>query len=46
MTLRVDIGAIEQRRNRVHVLLRNLRRGFHALNDYNTDRCLRKQLPK
>ena len=42
MTLRVDIGAVEQRRNRVHVLLRNLSRGLHALYDHNTDSRLRK----
>ena len=46
MTLRIDIGAVEQRRNRIHVLLRNLSRGLHALHDHNTDRCLRKQLPE
>ena len=46
MTLRIDIGAVEQRRNRIHVLLRNLSRGLHALYDHDTDRRLRKQLPK
>ena len=42
MTLRIDIGAIEQRRNRVHVLLRNLSRGLHALYDHDADRRLWK----
>jgi hypothetical protein len=46
MTLRIDIGTIEQRRYRVHILLRYLGRGLHTLHDHNTDRRLRKQLPK
>lgn len=46
MTLRIDIGTVEQRRNYIHILLGNLSRGFHALHDHNSNRRLRKQLPK
>lgn len=42
MALRVDIGAVKQRGNRIHVLLGNLSRGLHALYDHNTDSRLRK----
>ena len=46
VTLRIDIGAVKQRGNRIHVLLGNLRRGLHALYDHNADSRLRKQFPK
>ena len=46
VTLRIDIGAVKQRGDRIHVLLGNLSRGLHALYDHDADRRLRKQLPK
>lgn len=46
MALRIDVGTVEQRGNRIHVLLGNLSRGLHALYDHDADRRLRKQLPK
>ena len=46
VALRIDVGAVKQRGDRIHVLLGNLSRGLHALYDHDTDRRLRKQLPK
>lgn len=46
VALRIDVGAVEQRGDRIHALLGNLSRGLHALYDHDADRRLRKQLPK
>ena len=46
VALRIDVGAVKQRGDRIHVLLGNLSRRLHALYDHHTDRCLRKQFPK
>lgn len=46
MALRIDVGAVKQRGDCIHVLLGNLSRGLHALYDHDADSRLRKQLPK
>ena len=46
VALRIDVGAVKQRGNCIHVLLGNLSRGLHALYDHDADRRLWKQLPK
>ena len=42
VALRIDVGAVKQRGDRIHVLLGNLSRGLHALYDHNADSRLRK----
>ena len=42
VALRIDVGAVKQRGDCIHVLLGNLSRGLHALYDHDADRRLWK----